>query len=196
MSTEEMHKRAGLGLCTLVALITILVGVKMGRDMGKVEFSTSPSRARGIPTGEPAPEFALKDLAGNEVRLADQRGQVVLVDFWATTCPPCRKELPHIQRIHEKYQNKGLMVLAISTDSQRDEVRPYVEKNGYTFPVLFADGKVRISYRISGIPVVYLIDRKGVIRFHQVGYGPGAERRIERQVEKLLQSNRDLGEKG
>ena len=174
MPSQETHKRLGLGMCALIALVTVLASVQIMRAIAKMDLAVRSPSARAvprpIPTGEAAPEFTLKDLDGGEVRLADQRGQVVLIDFWATTCPPCRKELPHIQRIHEKYQNDGLVVLAISTDRQRDKVRPYVDKNGYTFPVLFADGDVRSSYKISAIPVVYLIDRKSLIQFHQRGY--------------------------
>ena len=129
----------------------------------------------------------LKNLDGNEMRLADHRSQVVLVDFWATWCGPCKAELPHIQRIYEQHRDKGLVVLAISTDQQRDAVRLFVDENAYTFPVLFADGKVQPDYKVREIPAVYLIDREGTIRFHHVGYAPGGEKELEQQVEKLLE---------
>jgi len=192
MSAQEMHKSMGLGLCLLVSLVTIAVMVKIGIDLNNIEFSVSPASASVLPTGESAPEFSLEDLDGNEVRLTDQRGQVVLVNFWATWCGPCLQELPHIQQIHEKYQDQGLVVLAISTDHQKSAVRPFVEKNGYTFPVLFVDEEVENVYQIRGIPVVYLIDRTGVIRFDKVGFCPGGEKEIERQVEQLLEEEMDI----
>lgn len=190
MSTE---KGAGVALCILIGLAVVVVSGKVGSDARKTEISIRSPEARssgpGVPTGEPAPVFALKDLDGNEINLTDQRGKVVLVDFWATWCPPCLKELPHIQRFHEQYRDKGLVVLAISTDQEKEKVRPFVEQHGYTFPVLFADGKVESAYKVGGIPVVYLIDREGAVQFHQLGYSPGGEKRIEQQVEKLLENH-------
>ena len=188
MSAQEHHKSAGLGLCVLFVLATIAMVAKIGIDLDSMEFSMGPrsAGASGLPTGEPAPEFSLEDLEGNAVSLADQQGQVVLVDFWATWCGPCIEEMPHIQQLHEHYKDQGLVVLAISTDDQKSAVQPFIEKKGYTFPVLFADGEVQPAYQISGIPSVYLIDRAGEIRFHQVGYSPGSEKNLERQVEELL----------
>ena len=191
MPTQSMNNRMGLGLCGLVALVTTLVIVKIGLDLGNQELPMGSAGASGISaggvlSGEPAPELALEDLYGNEVRLTDHRGQVILVDFWATWCGPCIQELPHIQKVHEKYQDQGLGVLAISTDRQKSKVPPFVEKNGYTFPVLLADGKVETAYQVRGIPVVYLIDRTGVIRYHKEGFSPGSEKDFERWVEELL----------
>ena len=191
MPTQSMNNRMGLGLCGLVALVTTLVIVKIGLDLGNQELPMGSAGASGISaggvlSGEPAPELALEDLYGNEVRLTDHRGQVILVDFWATWCGPCIQELPHIQKVHEKYQDQGLVVLAISTDRQKSKVPPFVEKNGYTFPVLLADGKVETAYQVRGIPVVYLIDRTGVIRYHKEGFSPGSEKDFARWVEELL----------
>ena len=187
MSTEERHGYAGLGLCVLIALTTVVVTVQAVRSVGNMEFSfKNASGMSGIPTGQSAPDFALTDLDGNLVRLSDYRGNVVLLDFWATWCAPCVKELPHIQRIHDQYREKGLIVLAISTDQQKNAVRSFWADNGYTFPTLYADGRVQSAYEVRGIPALYLIDREGVVRFHKTGYGPGGEREIEREVVELL----------
>ena len=78
------------------------------------------------------------------------------------------------------------MVLAISTDSHKEKVLPFIEKEGYTFPVLYADSLVPAAYGVQGIPAVYLIDRQGMMRFQTVGFGPGGEKRLKEQVEKLL----------
>ena len=194
MSTQTLRKGTGVALCILIGLTVVVVGSRVGSDVRKAKILVRPPEARsfgpgGVPAGEPAPVFALKDLDGNEINLADQRGKVVLVNFWATWCPPCLKELPHIQRFHEQYRDKGLVVLAISTDRAKEKVRPFVEKHAYTFPVLFADEKVASAYKVRGIPVVYLIDREGAVQVHQVGYSPGGEKRIEQQVKKLLENH-------
>lgn len=187
MSIRERNEFAGLGLCVLVALVTVVVTVDIGLDLAEMEVGVESAGATMVPTGEPAPSFLLEDLDGNRVSLADQRGKIVLVDFWATWCGPCLQELPHIQRLHEEYGGRGLVVLAISTDSQTEKVFPFVEKEGYTFPVLYADSQVQGAYGVRGIPAVYLIDRQGVMRFQKVGFGPGGEEQLIEEVEKLLQ---------
>lgn len=186
MSTEQKRKNAGMGLCLLVALAAIGLTVKVSLDPSQTNFSLGPTAVDALPAGDPAPEFALQDLEGKEVSLADQKGQVVLVDFWATWCGPCVQELPHIQAIHQKYRDQGLIVLAVSTDIQKDIVQPFISKNKYTFPVLHADSEIQSNYGVSGIPTVYIIDRQGSIRFHHVGYGPGGEKQLEKEVEQLL----------
>ena len=192
MSSKKLNQRVGLGLCTLILLVVFFAGIKMVWNVKNMPASIPrPPSAQGIPVGTAAPAFALKDLDGKEVSLTDYRGKVVLIDFWATWCPPCLEELPHIQRIHAAYRDSGLVVLAISTDRDKDAVRPFVEKYGYTFPVLFADEKVQAAYGVRSIPTVYLIDQQGKVRFHHVGYSPGSEKTLERQVERLLKNEID-----
>lgn len=186
MSTRGRNEITGWGLGVLVALVTVAVTIRTGLDLGNLDIAMQPAGAMSLPLGEPAPGFILEDLDGNKVSLADQRGRVVLVDFWATWCGPCLQELPHIQQIHEQYREQGLVVLTISTDDQRNKVRPFVEKQGYTFRVLYADSQVQTAYGVQGIPLVCLIDRQGLVRFHHVGYGPGSEKQLAEEVVKLL----------
>ncbi len=125
-------------------------------------------------------------LDGSVVRLSENKGRVVLINFWATWCVPCLYELPHVQKLYERYRNKGLTVLAISTDFDRARVKPFVRKNGYTFPVLFADPGVQSDYEVRSIPTTYLIDGKGRLRFMQMGYGPDTGTELEWALEQLL----------
>ena len=117
--------------------------------------------------GDVAPAFSLEDLAGKKVELKDFQGEVVLLDFWATWCSPCRKTMPHLQELHEKYKDKGLVVLGVSLDTNSRVVKRFLESLRCDFLVLMDSrgGKTGPLYRIRGIPTTFIIDKKGVIRF-------------------------------
>ncbi|MDI6728480.1 MAG: TlpA disulfide reductase family protein [Thermodesulfovibrionales bacterium] len=110
---------------------------------------------------EMAPEFSLKDLNGKNVRLSDFKGKVVLVNFWASWCPPCKMEIPGFQKIYTAYKDKGFTIIGISTD----DVSPsFIKDMGMTYPVVMADDKVIRDYgNISGIPTSFLVGRDGRI---------------------------------
>jgi len=135
----------------------------------------------------PAPDFALSDLAGKQVKLADYRGKVVLLDFWATWCPPCREELPHIEKIHRDLAAKGLVVLGMNLGEPAETVRNFVQQNKLTFRVLLdTQGKAAEAYDVEGIPHVVLIDHQGRVRETQSGYAPGMEKQLREKIERLL----------
>ncbi len=122
-----------------------------------------------VPLGKSAPPFTVKTLAGEKRSLADFRGKVVLIDFWATWCPPCRKGLPETQALAKKYGDKGLAVLAISDEAAKT-VAPFIRENHYTFPAyLDAGRKVSMAYNIAAIPTVIIIDRAGRLVTYLVG---------------------------
>lgn len=120
-------------------------------------------------SGEAAPDFKLEDLKGKSHSLSSYSGKVVLVDFWATWCAPCRKELPVIEKLQRTFGSSGLVVLAVTTEKQK-VVEDYIEKHKYTFPVLFdSDSSVFDDYQVASIPVVIVVDRKGTIVDHFIG---------------------------
>ena len=102
------------------------------------------------------PDFTLEDLAGNEVRLSDLRGKVVLVNFWATWCGPCRMEMPILQRFERTHADKGVIVLAVSTDrfNDRSQIKPFLEENNFDFKVLLEDPEQLTGYDYQGIPAL------------------------------------------
>ncbi|MGH2581636.1 MAG: peroxiredoxin family protein, partial [Anaerolineales bacterium] len=135
-----------------------------------------------------APDFTLETLAGDQVTLSGLRGQVVLVNLWASWCGPCRAEMPAIQQIYEQYRDRGFTVLGVNLTNQdsRAAAQAFVDEFGLTFPILLdTDGSVAAAYRLRSLPSSYFIDRNGVIQKVVLG-GPMAEALVQTQVEQLL----------
>jgi peroxiredoxin len=134
-----------------------------------------------------APDFTLRSVAGTNVRLQEQRGQVVLVNFWATWCGPCRQEMPHLNRLYDKYRSSGFVLLGVNIDDDPRAATDLAGKLGVRFPVLLdTDKKVSRVYDMSAMPATLLIDRDGRIRHIHRGYRDGVERTYEEQVRSLL----------
>lgn len=111
-----------------------------------------------------APSFTLKDLDGNEVRLDDLKGKIVAINFWATWCPPCREEMPSMERLYRKFKDKDFIMLAIDLREDGRKVKAFKEEIGLSFPILLdSDGAVGWDYRITSIPTTYLVDREGYL---------------------------------
>ena len=119
-----------------------------------------------------APDFTLSGLDGKPFRFYDQKGKVIILDFWATWCPPCRAELPHFKSLYQEYQQKGLEIIGVALDeSGAKVVKPFVEDNKITYPILIGNQKVAEDYGgIRGIPTTFIIDRHGHIIKKLVGY--------------------------
>lgn len=124
------------------------------------------AKAEGL---EPA-NFTLKKLNGKEVSLSDYRGKVVFLNFWATWCPPCRGEMPSMEKLYQKFKGKDFVMLAVSLREKEKTVEKFVQKNGLTFPVLLDPrGKAGGDYMVSSIPTTYLIDKQGKIIGRAIG---------------------------
>ncbi len=139
--------------------------------------------------GHQAPDFTLKTLDGKTARLSELRGKkVVLINFWATWCPPCRLEMPTMQKIYTEYKDKGFEVLAVNIEPDaKEEISEFMKELRLTFPVLLdPDMKVTRKYRLIGLPVSLLIDRQGIIRSKDIGYHDWTDKESRRQVESLL----------
>ena len=129
---------------------------------------------RLAPLTEPvvAPAFTLQDMDENDHRLADYRGKVILMNFWATWCPPCRREMPSMEKLHLDLKEANFSVIAINQMEDPDHVFAYTGQLEVdpTFTILFdQDSHVSRAYRVNGIPTTYLIDKKGVIRYRAIG---------------------------
>ncbi len=144
--------------------------------------------------GKPAPDFALNDLAGKEVKLADFDGKVVILDFWATWCSPCAKEIPHFVELYAEYKEQGLEILGISLDKGGTQmVKSFVQKHKVSYPILMTDAKVRKEYgKIRRIPTTFVISREGQIVRQYVGYRDKAV--FEADIKALLAGKSPGGE--
>jgi cytochrome c biogenesis protein CcmG/thiol:disulfide interchange protein DsbE len=132
-----------------------------------------------------APDFTLPDLNGRNVHLADLKGKVVLVEFWATWCAPCQESIPGIERLHRSYGGKGLVVLGVSVDEGGlADVKAFVRENGMTYTVLQGDADVMGNYRIRGIPATFIVNRDGIIAKQYSG--AGFDESIEKDIRDLL----------
>lgn len=165
-----------LGCILLVGALSL--GSSAGCDSGYSEDTgMKVKRAGAIPTagrpqiGSLAPEFQLTDMQGRTVALSDLRGKVVLLNFWATWCFPCRVEMPSMEEAYQRFRSQGLEILAVSVDEQGARVtKPFQEEKGLTFPILHdTDYQVGLTYGARSLPMTYLIDRQGIIKHRVFG---------------------------
>jgi peroxiredoxin len=150
--------------------------------------STSNERAVStLPPGEPldtAPAFTLTDLSGKSVSLSDFKGKVLILDFWATWCPPCKKEIPDFIELQKQYGSQGVQIVGIALD-QPDKVKAFVQQNGINYPVLMGNEAITVKYGgIDGIPTTFVIDKKGKIINRFEGYRP--RNVFEGEIKNLL----------
>jgi peroxiredoxin len=133
--------------------------------------------------GGPAPDFALKDMGGELVRLSDLKGKVVLMEFWATWCPPCKMAIPELNELQARHEGSNLAILAISIDENREIVEDFMEENEMSFTVLYDDEGVVENYGVYTIPTTLVIDARGNVVEHHMGYAPGIFEQLLEEVE-------------
>jgi peroxiredoxin len=149
-------------------------------------LSVFKMNAAPLTAGHTAPPFVLKQADGKTVSLASHKGQVVLLNFWATWCAPCRVEMPWFEEFSRTYANRGLVVLGVSLDDGGwKTVQPAISKLKVSYPIVLGDGKITKSYGMGDLlPATFLIDRTGKIRTVKVGFGDKVE--FEKTIEQLL----------
>ncbi len=138
--------------------------------------------------GKKAPDFSIKDLSGRTVSLSSFEGRPILLNVWATWCPYCRKERPHLKSLYKEYKSKGLVIIAVSTDKSVEKVRRYLKKIPMDFIILMdQDSIVARSYGVYALPTSFLIDRKGIIKHKFMGFRRWTDRKSKKLIEELLE---------
>ncbi len=136
---------------------------------------------------EAAPDFTLKSLDGSSLRLEEYRGQVVLINFWASWCGPCRQEMPLLDRLQERYEDTGFAVLGVNVEGVVGPAQDLVDKTKVSFPVLIDEGQlVSALYQLDAMPSTVLVDRDGKVRYIHRGYKAGDEAKYVEVVKELI----------
>ncbi len=135
----------------------------------------------------PAPDFTLKSNSGTNLRLADQRGEVVMINFWASWCGPCRQEMPKLDELHQRYKRAGFKVFGINVETDTAEAESLLEKIPVNFPILYdTESVVSQLYEVDAMPTTVIIDRDGRLRYLHRGYKPGYEDTYRQQIKALI----------
>ena len=143
--------------------------------------------ASALDKGTRLPEFGAKDLTGKPVSLGSLKGKVVIVDFWATWCAPCKEEMPVLERLYKKYKDKGLVVVGVSVDEEAGNVGPFIKKMKVSFPIVHDAGhKVADRFKPPKMPSSYVVDRKGIVRYIHEGFHAKDAAALEKEVAALL----------
>jgi peroxiredoxin len=177
----------------IMVLVLVAGSLFVGATRVRPDAGASALVARVDTTSEPAPlpdhpapDITLPQLDGTQFTLHDLSGNVILINVWATWCPPCRAEMPAIQQAYATYRDRGFIVLAVNQREDGSAITPFLEQYGLTFPVLLdRDGQASATYQASALPSSFFVDRNGVIR--AVYRGPMPSRVIAGTVEQLLQ---------
>ena len=170
----------------LILTVAVLVFAGCSGGSSKQE-SQNESQAKKAETQklQKMPEFELKTVDGEIVSSDDFENKVLLIDFWATWCPPCRKEIPGFINLYKKYKDKGVEIIGISLDKDMDKLESFIDENNINYTVLVGNKEVADAFGgIQGIPTTFIIDKNGNVEFKQVGLAP--EKKFEEELKKVL----------
>lgn len=158
----------------------LLIGALLASGLSSANTTT-------VNVGAEAPDFALRSAAGPNLRLSEHRGQVVMINFWATWCGPCRQEMPKLDEIFARYEPAGFTLLGVNIDEDSAQAQRLADELGVSFPLLFdKEQDVSRLYDVQAMPMTVMVDRAGKVRSVHYGYRPGMEQRYLDEVRALL----------
>ncbi|TVS14686.1 MAG: TlpA family protein disulfide reductase [Gammaproteobacteria bacterium] len=145
------------------------------------------AQAGGPKVGSPAPDFTLESRSGGTVALSDLKGEVVLLNFWATWCPPCRQEMPLLDQIYGRYEALGFTLLGVNVEQDSNLADRFLADVPVSFPILL-DPQEQVSklYQVPAMPTTVIIDRQGIVRYIHYGFRPGDEQKVQDEVRRLI----------
>ena len=143
--------------------------------------------AMAIPSKGKAPDFTLKSRKGGNVKLSEYRGKVIMINFWASWCGPCRKEMPLLEELYQRYKDGGFTLLGVNVEEDSAAAKDLLKEVRVSFPILFDnENKVSQLYNVEAMPSTVILDRDGNMRFVHKGYQPGYEDEYQKQVRELI----------
>ncbi len=171
------------GIVILIFLLVIASLAVVPFILERMGFEAKP---KGM-VGSEAPDFELKSTRGETVKLSELKGSVVLLDFWATWCGPCRKAIPFLSRLYSEYSDRGLVILSINLGESSDVVLEFANRHKMAWTVLLdPEGAVADFYNVRAIPTFVVIDKDGMVRYRESGYSQSVEREITSIIEEIL----------
>ena len=176
-TTKSVENTSAMSLrqCLLTSIVAIAL------SFASVAAIAKPT------SGEKSPDFTLKSRDGGNIKLSEQRGNIVLVNFWASWCGPCREELPAFEELYQEYQDMGVEILAVNVDDEAEKANVLLQDIEVSFPVLFdTSGEVSQLYDVSAMPTTVLVDRDGNVRLLHPGYRSGDEKKYEKAIKMLM----------
>ena len=186
-SSRKPLKKIVIGIwivVTIVACAVIGLFVFKLSPFGSGVFPSLPDQSKSPLVNNPAKDFELENINGKKIKLSDYRGHVVVMNYWATWCGPCIREMPLFQKFFDQY-SPGLVVFGIDNQETVEEIRPYVDQLGITYEVLLdKDAKVHVDYQVYGLPTTIIVDENGIVKVNHIGI------MTEKQLEAYL---RELG---
>ena len=168
-------------------MIKTILAKNFYRKLSLVLVLMLSANAHALTVGEKAPDFTLKSMAGKNLNLVEQRGNIILINFWASWCAPCRTEMPELQALQEKYQDLGFSVWAINVEQENQAGRKFLADLTLTFPIFFdAKNTLSATYKVAAMPTSIIVDRNGIVRFIFRGYKSGYEKKYAKAIKQLI----------